>query len=175
MIQADPIREALRRCLGSVLEDDALVEGIRRVLEDFHPGKDTYSDLAGRMEHFLFNSLYDRLGPGMSFRSDDGSRCRILLSDLPLLADQMLFPLFMGLKPWSVDYERLYAWWMETGSWSAMFALMLVFRDFLPPQDRLVISRVIRENVPVRLWPAGLSPLIQETAGPAWDNRPTES
>ena len=57
MIQADPIREALRRCLGSVLEDDALVEGIRRVLEDFHPGKDTYSDLAGRMEHFLFNSL----------------------------------------------------------------------------------------------------------------------
>ena len=175
MIQADSVREALRRCLGSVLADDALVEGVRRVLEHYRPGKDTYSDLAGQMEHFLFNSLYDRLGPGMSFRSDDGCRRRILLSDLPLLADQMLFPLFEGLKPWSVDYERLYAWWMESGSWSAMFALILVFRDFLPAQDRLVISRVIRENVPPRLWPAGLSALIAETAGPGRGYRPPES
>ena len=163
MIQSDLIRDTLLRCFGAALAGDAsLVEGIRGVLEDFRPGRDSFADLSVKMEHFLFNALYERLGPGMSFRGDDGSRRRILLSDLPLLTDQMLFPLFASLKPWSVDYERLRSWWMESGSWAAMFALLLTFSDFLSSQDRLVLERAIRENVPSVLWPEDLCPILKE-------------
>ena len=163
MIQSELIRDTLLRCFGAALAEDAsLVEGIREVLEDFRPGRDSFADLSVKMEHFLFNALYERLGPGMSFRGDDGSRRRILLSDLPLLTDQMLFPLFASLKPWSVDYERLRSWWMESGSCAAMIALLLTFSDFLSSQDRLVLKRAILENVPSVLWPENLLPILKE-------------
>ena len=100
------------------------------------------------MEDYLFNALYDRLGPGMTLRLEDGSVRRVLMADLPRLADEAMYPLFFSLKPWSVDYERLHSFWMESGSLSAMRALYLRFYDFLPAQDRLLIERVARENIP---------------------------
>ena len=143
------IRDALRSCFGSSLaEDPSMIEGVSRVLESFVPGRESFGDLSRRMEDFLFNALYDRLGPGMTFRMEDGSAQRIRLSDLPRLADEMLYPLFATFKPWSLHYERLHAWWMETGSFSAMRALYLHFSAFLPEQDRLLIERVVRENLP---------------------------
>ena len=143
------IRNALYQCFGSTLaEDPALVEGVARVLDSFVPGRESFSDLSRRMEDFLFNALYDRLGPGMTLRMDNGVTERIRLSDLPRLADEMLYPLFASFKPWSLHYERLHSWWMESGSFSAMRALYLHFSDFLPDQDRLLIERVVRENLP---------------------------
>ena len=143
------IRGALRNCFGSALaEDPALVEGVSRVLDAFVPGRDSFGALSRRMEDFLFNALYDRLGPGMTLRMDNGVAERIRLSDLPRLADEMLYPLFASFKPWSLHYERLHAWWMESGSFSAMRALYLHFSDFLPDQDRQLIERVVRENLP---------------------------
>ena len=81
------------------------------------------------MEDYLFNALYDRLGPGMTLRLEDGSVRRVLMADLPRLADEAMYPLFFSLKPWSVDYERLHSFWMESGSLSAMRALYLRFYE----------------------------------------------
>ena len=143
------VRDALRNCFGSSMaEDPALVDGALRLLSSFVSGRDSFADLSRRMEDFLFNALYDRLGPGMTLRTDGGAALRIRLSDLPRLADEMLYPLFASLKPWSVHYERLHAWWMESGSFSAMRALYLHFSDFLPSQDRVLIERVVQENIP---------------------------
>ena len=143
------VRNALRNCFGSSLaEDAAMAEGVSQVLDAFVPGRESFADLSRRMEDYLFNALYERLGPGMALRMKDGTTARIRLSDLPRLADEMLYPFFASLKPWSVHYERLHAWWMESGSFSAMRALYLHFSDFLPDQDRLLIERVVRENVP---------------------------
>ncbi|MBR2822973.1 MAG: hypothetical protein IKE24_04745 [Clostridia bacterium] len=163
MVQAELVRETLRRCFGGTLEkDEALLQGVCGLLNGYRPGKDTFSDMAGRMEDYLFNALYDRAGPGMSFLGDDGIRRRVRLADLPLWADQMLFPLFASLKPWSVDYERLRTWFMETGSWSAMFALLTVYSDFLPGQERRVLSRAVRENISPALWPENLEQYLDK-------------
>ena len=149
MIDLGLMRKTLRDCFGSVLaEDSSFFDGAVRVLRSYAPGKDSFGDVSRRMEEYLFNALYDRLGPGMTLKQDDGLFRRIRLADLPVLADHALYPLFAGLKPWSVDYERVHAWWMESGSLSAMKALYFRFRDFLPAEDRLLIERIVRENLP---------------------------
>lgn len=169
MIESGLVRDALLRCLGAALAEDAsLVRGVAGVLEGYRPVRDTFAGLTKAMEEYLFNALYERLGPGMSFRGDDGARRRVLLSDLPLLADQMLFPLFASMKPWSVDYERLRTWFMESGSWAALFALLLVFQDFLAAQERLILERAVRENVPAALWPADLCALLMPGPEGSW-------
>lgn len=149
MIDLGLMRETLRDCLGSVLaEDSSFFEGSVRILCSYVPGKDSFRDVSHRMEDYLFNALYDRLGPGMMLKQDDGVFRRIRLADLPMLADQAIYPLFACLKPWSVDYERVHSWWMESGSFSAMKALYFRFQDFLPSQERQLIERTVRENLP---------------------------
>lgn len=150
MIDTATVRETLRDCFGSALADDpGLCGGAVSLLRSWSPWKHSFREFSRMMEDFLFNALYERLGPGMTVRLDDGAQRRIMMSDLPSLADRMMYPLFISMKPYSVNYENLRAYWMETGSPSAMRALYLFFSGFLPDQDRLLIERTIRENVPL--------------------------
>lgn len=152
MITVDSVRDALRDRFGSVLlESPGFSEEICQLLLSYTPYRDSFSSLARKMEDFLFNALYERLGPGMSIRLDDGYACRIHMSDLPAAADAALFPLFASLKPYSVNYEHLHSFWLNTGSFSAMRALYLFFSDFLPAQELTAIERIVLENVPVSL------------------------
>ena len=149
MIDEALVRETLRESLGSALaEDAAFCGGVTRLLRSYAPYKDTFAGLARRVEDYLFNALYERLGPGMSVQLDDGVRRMVRMADLPALADQALYPFFASLKPYSVNYEHLHAYWMETGSFAAMRALYCSFADFLPVQDQRLIERVVKENPP---------------------------
>lgn len=152
LISVEEVRNALRPRFGTVLtEDPGFSEGAADLLRRFAPYRDTFASLTAQMEDYLFNALYDRLGPGMTLRLDDGQEHRFMTSDLPVAADEALFPLFDALTPYSVNYDRLHTYWMDTGSFSAMRALYLNFSDFLPPQEIGVIERIVQENVPVRL------------------------
>ena len=149
MVDAGMVRDALRECFGSALADDPGFYGeIVSLLRSWSPWKHTFRDFSRLLEDRLFNALYERLGPGMTLLLDNGTRRRILMSDLPSLSDRMMYPLFASLKPYSVNYENLRTYWMETGSPAAMRALYLFFSGFLPDQDRLMIERTVRENVP---------------------------
>lgn len=152
MVTVLDVQDALHGRFGSALTDDpSFSGGIARILQSFTPWRDDFAALARRMEDYLFNALYDRLGPSMTLRLDDGSFRRIRMDDLPSAADEALYPLFASLKPYSVHYEQLHAYWMETGSVSAMRALYLHFSDFLPEQERKMIERIADENMPVSL------------------------
>ncbi len=149
MITAQAVRDALRGRFGSFLADDpGFFDGVLRVLRAYSPARDSFASLSLRMEDYLFNALYERLGPGMTCRLEDGSFRRFLLSDLPAAADEALFPLFVSLKPYSVSYDHLHRYWMESGSFSAMRALYRNYQEFLPAQERFLIERIVRENIP---------------------------
>lgn len=149
MIDAESLRLALRSDLGDVLTRDAgLTEGAAGLLRSFGAWRDDYADLARRMEEYLFNAVYDRVGPGMTFPLGDGTFRRLMMSDLPALADAALFPFFDSLSVTHDHFVRLHAYWMDAGSLSALRALYLNFSSLLSPQEASLIERIVRENVP---------------------------
>ena len=157
MIETWHIAEALRPRLGSALaEDRNLCEGAAALLRGYAPYKDSFQSVAARVEDYLFNALYERLGPGMSARMDDGSSRRIRMNELPDAADDVMGVLFDSLNVYSVNYETLHSYCMETGSFSALRTLYTRFEDLTPVGERQVIARIIRDNYPSSRWESWL-------------------
>ena len=108
MIESWHIREALRSRLGSLLVDEpGFADPLAAVLRSYLSYKDTFASLASRVEDTLFNLLYDRLGPSMSVRMNDGSFRRIRTNELKDAADDVMGVLFDQLKVYSVSYQAL--------------------------------------------------------------------
>ena len=159
MIESWNMSEALRPRLGSSLaEDKALCEGAVGLLRSWAPYKDTFASMATRMEDYLFNALYERLGPGMKAHMDDGSTRRIRTAELPDLADDAMGVLFDSLRVYSVNYEALHAYCMETGSFSALKTLYLQYESLTPVSERKLIAKILRDNYPEERWKSWLKP-----------------
>ena len=60
--------------------------------------------------------------------------------------------LFDELKVYSVSYEALQAYVMESGSFSAMKTLYLRYGDFMSPGEKQVLARVIQGARPDSYW-----------------------
>ena len=88
MIESWHVREALRSRFGSALVD---VPGIWNraagLLQGYAPYRDTFSDLAVRLEDVLLNTVYEQLGPSMGVQMDDGSVRRIRSAEMKEAAD----------------------------------------------------------------------------------------
>lgn len=153
MIGAQQIQDALRPRLGSgLVTAPGFTDSVLALLNSFSPQHDTFQALASRLEDALFNAIYERLGPGMSARMDDGSFRRIRLAEMPEAADDAMGVLFDSLKVYSVSYEALHAYCMETGSLSAMRCLYLRYDALMPPEERQVLARIIRGSFPPERW-----------------------
>ena len=153
MIESWHIREALRSRLGSSLVDEpGFADPLAVLLREYAPYKDTFADLASKVEDQLFNMLYERLGPSMSVRMSDGSSRRVRTAELKDAADDVMGVLFDELKVYSVNYEALQAYVMESGSFSAMRTLYLRYGDFMSPGEKQVLARVIQGARPDSYW-----------------------
>ena len=147
MIDSWQIGDALRPRLGSALaEDPALCEGAAALLRGYAPYRDTFRSLAARVEEYLFNALYERLGPSMSAQMDSGFFRRIRVSELPELADCVMGVLFDSLKVYSVSYDNLHAYCMETGSPAALRTLLTRYEAFTPPSERVIMERIFQDR-----------------------------
>ena len=150
MITTKSVQKSLRPRFGSRISlDPGFAEGAAQLLRNGRSSRLPIPDLSRRMEDYLFNALYDRLGPGMNCPMDDGSFRRVSMTELPAAADEAMFPFFASLCPCALHYEQLHSYWMEAGSFSAMRALYLFFGDYLPAREAEIIERIVRENVPV--------------------------
>ena len=159
MISIRSLRESLRESFGSVLaEDPGFCEGLSAILRTFVPFQDSLEDLSRRVEDYLFNALYERLGPGMTLRREDGSPRRVMMSDLPMAADAALYPLFLSLRADGAHADLLRGFWMRSGSLSALRALYLRFGEFLSPGEMDLLERILRETVPPGLLEKWLRP-----------------
>ena len=159
MIETWHVRDALRPRLGSALVDEpGFLDGITHTLRSFAPYKDTFASMAARLEEDLFNLLYERLGSGMSAKMDSGERRRIRTAELKDAADDVMGVLFDDLRVYSVHYEALHAYCMETGSFSALRVLYTRYGDFMQEGERRIIARIIRDNYPAARWEAWISP-----------------
>ena len=159
MIETWHVRDALRPRLGSALVDEpGFLDGITHTLRSFAPYKDTFASMAARLEEDLFNLLYERLGPGMSVTMDGGRTRRVRTAELKDAADDVMGVLFDSLKVYSVNYDILHDYCMETGSFSALRVLYTKYQVFLPEGERRIIARIIRDNYPASAWENWLSP-----------------
>ena len=149
MIESWHVREALRARLGSALVDEpGFADPLSALLNSYAPYKDTFADMAARVEDVLFNTLYEHLGPSMTVRMDNGSARRIRTAELKDAADDVMGILFDRMKVYSVNYEALHTYCMESGSFSAMRVLYTRYRDFLPESERRISSGI---PVPARI------------------------
>lgn len=159
MIETWRVREALRPRLGSALMDEPGVpDRAAALLSSYAAYKDTFSDMAARVEDVLFNTLYERLGPSMSVRMDDGTSRRVRTSELKDAADDVMGVLFESLKVYSVNYDALHAYCMETGSFAAMRVLYTRYQEMLPAEERKIIARIIRDSRPRAEWESWINP-----------------
>jgi len=157
MIEPRQVREVLRSLFGSSLADDpGFAEGAAAVLRSYASYKDSFGSLASRMEDYLFNALYERLGPSMTARMDGGGIRRILTSELPGAADEVMGVFFDSLKVYSVNYDALHTYCMQTGSFSGFRTLLTRFGDLMPLSERRTIARMIRGSYPRERWEAWL-------------------
>ena len=73
MIEAWHVREALRSRFGSALVDQpGIWDRAASLLQRYAPYRDTFEDLAARLEDVIFNTVYEQLGPSMGARIDEG-------------------------------------------------------------------------------------------------------
>ncbi len=159
MIESWHVREALRSRLGSALVDEpGFCDGLAEALRSWAPYRESLSGLAARLEDMLFNLLYDRLGSGMAARMDNGLSRRIRTAELKDAADDVMGVLFDQLKVYSVHYDALHAYCMETGSFSAMKALYTRYSAFLPDGEKRIMARIIRDSFPPSRWESWLDP-----------------
>ena len=166
MIESWHVREALRGRLGSSLVDEpGFADPLADVLRSYASYKDTFSILAARVEDTLFNMLYNRLGSSMSVRMNDGSFRRIRTSELRDAADDVMGVFFDQLKVYSVNYDALQAYAMESGSFSAMRVLYTRYADLMTGEERKVLAKVIREARPDSDWKEWLSGNPSESGG----------
>ena len=153
MIEAWHVREALRFRFGSALVDiPGIWDRAAKVLQAYAPYKDTFADMAVRLEDVLFNTVYEQLGPSMGVEMDDGSLRRIRSAELKDAADDVMGVLFDQLKVYSVTYESLHQYCIDTGSFSAMRVLYTRFGDLMTAGEKRVLARVIRNSRPSSEW-----------------------
>ena len=159
MIESWHVREALRSRFGSALADiPGIWERPTAVLRDYAPYRDSFSDLADRLEDVLFNVVYEQLGPSMGAQMDDGTVRRIRTSELKDAADDVLGVLFDQLKVYSVTYDALHDYCMSTGSFAAMRVLYTRYTEFMPASERKILARIIRDSRPRAVWESWLDP-----------------
>ena len=159
MIESWHIREALRSRFGSALVDiPGIWDRAASLMQRYAPYRDTFSDLAARLEDVLFNTVYEQLGPSMGAQMDDGTVRRIRSTEFRDAADDVMGLLFERLKVYSVTYDSLHAYCMSTGSLSAMRVLYTRFADFMPHSERMLLARIVRDSYPRPLWESWLDP-----------------
>ena len=158
MIESWHVREALRSRLGSALVDEpGFAEPLADLLRSYASYKDTYASLAARIEDKLFNMLYDQLGSAMAARMNDGSLRRIHSSEFKDAADDVMGVFFDQLRVYSVNFEALQAYVMESGSFNAMRTLYTKYGEWLSADEKRVLARVIRDARPQAEWEEWLS------------------
>ncbi len=137
----------LRPRIGSALaESPGFAEGIDALLSSWSPAEEPIGALAARLEGFLFNALYDRLGSGMSLLMDNGLRRRFPMKETAEAVDDLLGVLFFSPRICSFHYGLIHAYWMETGSPAAMRCLYDRFSRLLPAEERSMLGRYLEEN-----------------------------
>lgn len=158
MIESWHIREALRSRLGSSLVDESgFADPLADILRSYASYKDTFASLAAKVEDTLFNMLYDRLGPSMSLRMNDGSFRRFRTAEFKDAADDVMGVFFDQLRVYSVNYEALQEYALESGSFSAMRVLYTRYGERMTDEERRTLARVIRNARPESDWKDWLS------------------
>ena len=159
MIESWHVREALRPRFGSALVDiPGLWDRAASLLQRFAPYRDTFAGLAAQVEDAVFNAVYEQLGPSMGAQMDDGTVRRIRTSELKDAADDVMGVLFDNLKVYSVTYDSLHEYCLSAGSFSAMRVLYTRFAEFIPPAERKILARIIRDSRPRPYWESWLDP-----------------
>ena len=159
MIEAWHVREALRSRFGSVLVDQpGIWDRTASLLQRYAPYRDTFADLAARLEDILFNSVYEQLGPSMGAQIEDGTVRRIRSVEMKDAADDVMGVLFEQLNVYSVTYDSLHEYCMSAGSFSAMRVLYTRYTEFMPAPERKILARVIRDSRPRADWENWLDP-----------------
>ena len=153
MIESWHVREALRSRLGSALVDiPGIWDRTAALLNGYAPYRDSFADLAGRLEDAVFNAVYEQLGPSMGAQMDNGTVRRIRTSELKDAADDVLGVLFDHLKVYSVNFNALHEYCMATGSFAAMRVLYTRYAEFMPSSERRILARIIRDSRPRDVW-----------------------
>ena len=88
----------------------------------------------------------------MTVTMNDGSTRRVRTAELKDAADDVMGVLFDQMKVYSVSYEALQSYALESGSFSAMRTLYLRFGEFMTGEERRILARVIREARPRSDW-----------------------
>ncbi len=153
-IRVEAVCAALAPLLGErFVRSTSLCAHAAGLLHAFDPRTAPLDSLAAALKDALFGDLRAALGPDMLLVLESGVRLRLRLRDIDTLVDETLGVL-LDACPYPIEALREYA--MRTGSLSAMRVMLQ--RHPLPPMEREMWMRIVRENHPTdryRTWLQG--------------------
>lgn len=149
VIRLEDVVDALRPWVGSIIaENTAVAAGAAALLRSYAPYKESPEELAGRLDSYLFQSMYALLGNDMLVTLDTGREARLFVSDFAAMADDMMGVLFDSLSPYSVNYLKIKEYSMTRESLAALRVLYQRYDAFQPPEEKALIARIVRQGYP---------------------------
>lgn len=149
MIQVTP--EQLSRCLsgdlGSMAEDEALLQPLTALLTSFRRGDD-YAVLNAEAEHILFEYVNGQLGVHMTYVQPDGTPHRVLLKDVERLADTVTGLQLAALPAGENTFLTLHEYVLRSGSPAAVRLLLDGYTDRLTPDEIRIFRPILQANEP---------------------------
>lgn len=157
IIRTADVAAALAPLLGArFVENTPLCQHAAEVLCLYDPLKMSLEALYPRLRDVIFGELYDALGQGMLLQLENGVRLRLRLRDVDTLTDEALGVLLDALPSAVLTLSSLRDYAMQTGSLSAMRVLLQRYGQVIPPMERDMLKRIIRENHPADRYQAWL-------------------
>ncbi|HSK68802.1 MAG TPA: hypothetical protein VLA21_06025, partial [Candidatus Limnocylindria bacterium] len=95
------------------------------------------------LDSLLFLAVRDDTGNRMALVMDDGRLIRLQVGDFSIMADELLWLVFMRMPRTQAGRDALREYGMRSGSLSALRALYLLYRDLQTPEETDTIRRVI--------------------------------
>lgn len=153
MVAVSQVMVILRPWLGPGLSAAAepLMEEIARRLNAHSSPRPLWA-LTDEMDSLLFRAVHEITRGSMLAQLEDGTWVRIRVGDFSVMADELLFPLFLDFPVDGAHLALLRDYSMKRDSLSALRALYTRFAPLQTPQELATIASVARSCYPPFRW-----------------------
>ena len=156
MIPVERVAKLLSPWLGKALLRRTLVcDDVAAMLENFDVMHGEYDELVQNVKHLLYYTVYAVTQGDMTVVRDHGTRVRVRMEDLDIMADALLYLVFQSLVHSAWNCSRIREFALRHDSLSAIRALYVDFSEFQTAEEKAMLAYTARTCHPAfryRAW-----------------------
>ncbi len=144
------VERVLRPWVGALfLSSNSFARGAAQLLADFAPYRQTLEELHTQLERYVLTGMSRLTRGSMRVVLPDYRTRRLNLRDIGWLTDDLMGVLFDCLTPFSANYLKINDYSLHVESLNAMRVLYQRYPEFMKPEERVFLARMIKTLYPV--------------------------